>query len=225
MGSRLAAAVLDTLLIWMGALFLVFLNASLIGEGASEASGWAAAFLILLLFLLFWGYFALFEAVNGGRTPGKQALGIRVVMDTGRPITGAAAVVRNLVRLLDCYFPLLPALPALLMMFLQKSNKRLGDIAAGTIVVRDRPTGWSLAASPSVREAVEQLRQAFIAKHGREPGADDLLFPDLPHPEHLEARMVEEMQPMMHASQRGDAACRDRQLVGRLRRRSSPGLQ
>ena len=155
-GSRLAAAVLDTLLIWMGALFLVFLNASLIGEGASEASGWAAAFLILLLFLLFWGYFALFEAVNGGRTPGKQALGIRVVMDTGRPITGAAAVVRNLVRLLDCYFPLLPALPALLMMFLQKSNKRLGDIAAGTIVVRDRPTGWSLAASPSVREAVEQ---------------------------------------------------------------------
>ena len=45
-----------------------------------------------------------------------------------------------------------------------------------------------------VREALEQLRQAFVAKHGREPGPDDLLFPDMPHPEHLEAMMVEDME-------------------------------
>src|SRR5262249_60068556 len=44
------------------------------------------------------------------------------------------------------------------------------------------------------REALEQLRQAFVAKHGREPGPDDLLFPDMPHPEHLEAMMVEDMR-------------------------------
>jgi hypothetical protein len=48
--------------------------------------------------------------------------------------------------------------------------------------------------SPEVREALEQLRQAFIDKNGREPGPDDLLFPDMPHPEHLEARMVEDMK-------------------------------
>jgi hypothetical protein len=48
--------------------------------------------------------------------------------------------------------------------------------------------------TPEVREALEQLRQAFIAKHGREPGPDDLLFPDMPHPEHLEAMMVEDMK-------------------------------
>ena len=48
--------------------------------------------------------------------------------------------------------------------------------------------------TPEVREALEQLRQAFIAKYGREPGPDDLLFPDLPHPEHLEAMMVEDMR-------------------------------
>jgi hypothetical protein len=48
--------------------------------------------------------------------------------------------------------------------------------------------------TPEVREALRQLRQAFIAKHGREPGPDDLLFPDLPNPEHLEAMMVEDMK-------------------------------
>ena len=45
-----------------------------------------------------------------------------------------------------------------------------------------------------MREALEQLRQAFIAKHGREPGPDDLLFPDMPHPEHLEAMTVEDVK-------------------------------
>ena len=48
--------------------------------------------------------------------------------------------------------------------------------------------------TPEMREALEQLRQAFLGEHGREPGPGDLLFPDLPHPEHLEARMVEDMK-------------------------------
>jgi hypothetical protein len=52
----------------------------------------------------------------------------------------------------------------------------------------------STPVSPEVREALAQLRQEFVAKHGREPGPDDLLFPDLPHPEHLEAMMVEDMK-------------------------------
>src|SRR5438874_7340491 len=48
--------------------------------------------------------------------------------------------------------------------------------------------------TPEVREALEQLRQAFVAKHGKEPEPDDHLFPDMPHPEHLEAMMVEDMK-------------------------------
>ena len=52
----------------------------------------------------------------------------------------------------------------------------------------------SMPMSPDVQEALERLRQAFVARHGREPGPDDLLFPDLPHPEHLEAMMVEDME-------------------------------
>src|SRR5207247_8636454 len=102
----------------------------------------------LLPAVAFLGYCALFEALNGGRTPDKQALGIRVVMQTGHPVTPAAAVIRNLVRLLDCYFPLLPFLPGLLMVFLHGRNQRLGDLAAGTIVVRDRPADWGLGPAP-----------------------------------------------------------------------------
>lgn len=144
-GSRVAAALLDLFILWLSLLGLVMVS-SWLDIGPGLARGWFAAVLIILLFLLFWGYFTLFEALNGGRTPGKQALGIRVVMDTGRPVTGGAAVVRNLVRLLDCYFPILPFLPALVMMFANASNKRLGDLAAGTIVVRDRPTTWGIGA-------------------------------------------------------------------------------
>jgi uncharacterized membrane protein SpoIIM required for sporulation/uncharacterized RDD family membrane protein YckC len=159
-GSRVAAALLDTILVYLSLLLLIIVGSNVVSDGwlGGAARGWFAALTILLLFALIWGYFAAFEALNGGRTPGKQALGIRVVMDTGRPVTGGAAVTRNLVRLLDCYFPFLPVLPALLLMFLNKSNKRLGDMAAGTIVVRDRPTDWGLGAvtpAPEPEEPVE----------------------------------------------------------------------
>ncbi|HYT84220.1 MAG TPA: RDD family protein, partial [Gemmatimonadales bacterium] len=159
LGSRMAAALLDSLLLFLTLVLLSIIANALMGPDGPRglAGGWAAALVVLLFFALFFGYFAAFEALNGGRTPGKQSLGIRVVMDTGRPVTPAAAVVRNLVRLLDCYFPLLPFLPAVTLMFLHKSNKRLGDMAAGTIVVRDRPTEWLLGAKaePEREEPVE----------------------------------------------------------------------
>jgi len=147
-GSRMAAAVLDTIIIYFSLLGIMLVGGR-VGGVFGSAGSWFLAFLILLLYGIVWGYFAAFEAWNGGRTLGKQALGIRVVMDTGQRVTTGAAVVRNLVRLLDCYFPFLPVLPAMLLMFLNKSNKRLGDMAAGTIVVRDRPTDWTLGAMPA----------------------------------------------------------------------------
>src|SRR2546427_5825261 len=111
--------------------------------GLETALGrWASALLYLLLSFALFAYYILFEGLNHGRTPGKILLGIRVVMDTGRPITPAAAVLRNLVRAGE-YAALL--LPAALTMLLHRSNKRLGDLAAGTIVVRDHTTEWRLA--------------------------------------------------------------------------------
>lgn len=148
-GSRMAAGLLDLLLLFI-MLMVLWIGGGAVVAGVSTprgtAAGWLTAMVILISFFGTWGYFTLFEALNGGRTPGKQLLGIRVVMDTGRSITPSAAVLRNLVRFIDCYFPM-PFVPALATMFLHPSNKRPGDMAAGTIVVRDRPTDWVLGAT------------------------------------------------------------------------------
>jgi uncharacterized membrane protein SpoIIM required for sporulation/uncharacterized RDD family membrane protein YckC len=150
-GSRAAAFVLDTLLLTVGLMVLSIVLAGVSsGTKTTQGESWANAVLILVLFFSVPGYFVLFEGLNGGRTLGKQALGIRVVMDTGRAITFTAAVVRNLVRLLDCFA--LAGVPALLSAFLSKSHKRPGDFAAGTVVVRDRPTERLLQALPEVAE-------------------------------------------------------------------------
>ncbi len=161
-GSRMAAGLLDVLFLVL-ALLVVVIGGGAIGDtlaSGSVARSWLSAVMILLSFCFVWGYFTLFEALNGGRTPGKQALGIRVVMDTGRSITPQAAVVRNLVRFIDCYAPI-PVAPALLSMFLHPSNKRPGDMAAGTIVVRDHPTDWTLGATlPVAEETVAEPLEA-----------------------------------------------------------------
>lgn len=150
-GSRAAAFALDFLLLTVG-LLLLSVTFSGLGSGSRSTQGasWANAVMILLLAFAVPGYFVLFEGLNGGRTLGKQALGIRVLMDTGRAITFTAAVVRNLVRLLDCF--VFAGIPAVLFAFLNKSHKRPGDFAAGTVVVRDRPTERLLQALPDIAE-------------------------------------------------------------------------
>ena len=147
LGSRAAAAMMDLVLV---SLLLVPLQIATDQLGLETALGrWASALLYLLLSFALFAYYILFEGLNSGRTPGKILLGIRVVMDTGRPITPAAAVLRNLVRAGE-YAALL--LPAALTMLLHRSNKRLGDLAAGTIVVRDHTTEWRLAPVAGVGE-------------------------------------------------------------------------
>src|SRR6185437_16847088 len=103
-GSRLAAGLFDLVLLILGLLTLWIGGRAIAGslfDASGMARSWVSAVQIILTFCFIWGYFTLFEALNGGRTPGKQALGIRVVMDTGRAITPGAAVVRNLVRFVD----------------------------------------------------------------------------------------------------------------------------
>ena len=152
-GSRMAAGMVDAMLVSVFDL-LILLGWDAVNGFSSGAiiQGWLTALIILLIFAINWGYYTLFEALNGGRTPGKQALGIRVVMDTGHALTPGAAVVRNLVRFVDSLFPV-PVIPAVLSIFLSASNKRPGDMAAGTIVVRDRPTDWVIGAKEPATEA------------------------------------------------------------------------
>src|SRR5215467_9364865 len=90
---------------------------------------------IFVVFLIYFGYFVAFETAWNGRTPGKRAIGIRVVRDGGYPITFMDAVIRNLIRVGEAA---LGYLPSMISKLIPPQNKRLGDLAAGTIVVRDR---------------------------------------------------------------------------------------
>lgn len=100
---------------------------------AGPMGGIGKAFLLIGYFALEWGYPVAFELARSGGTPGKWAMGLRVVMDSGLPVTPAASLLRNVLRTAD----FLPALYGfgLTAMLLRTDFKRLGDMAAGTLVV------------------------------------------------------------------------------------------
>ena len=83
-----------------------------------------------------WGYFTLFEAFGNGRTPGKRVAKIRVIHQSGRGINFVESLARNLVRIID-YLPGFYAV-GVVAMFMSRRHQRLGDMVAGTLVVRDR---------------------------------------------------------------------------------------
>jgi uncharacterized RDD family membrane protein YckC len=103
----------------------------------ASAPKWVLAVVILVLFLILAGYFAFFEWAWSGQTPGKRWLKLRVLREDGRPITFWEAAVRNLLRTLD----MMPA-PfysiGLISVFSTTRDQRVGDMVAGTVVVRER---------------------------------------------------------------------------------------
>ncbi len=148
LGSRALAAILDTLILlgWTVALFLLLVWLSQ-GDSAVMAIG------TIVYFVTLWGYFAFFEGFRGGQTPGKRRVGIRVVRDTGHAVTPGAAALRNLLRVADFLPP--PYLLGALAVALHPRGKRLGDIVAGTVVVRDRPHAQAAAEAAQPEQAGE----------------------------------------------------------------------
>ena len=135
-GSRALAALIDMLILVASALSTVILLSMVAGLG--EALGSLGGAVILLLGFVVWnGYFILFEGLRQGQTPGKRFVGIRVVRDTGNAVGLGAAVARNLLRIADFLPP--PYLIGALLVAFHPRGKRLGDIVAGTVVARDRP--------------------------------------------------------------------------------------
>jgi uncharacterized RDD family membrane protein YckC len=153
-GSRFLALALDTL-IQMLVGFIVGIGGSilfgLLAVTSPRASLWGFALLIFFYFLLYFGYFAFFEIVWNGQTPGKRKIGIRVIKDSGRPLTAAESIGRNLMRIVD-WLPIFYAVGMLCAIF-TKENKRLGDLIAGSLVVReaafsDLKPVWQAAQAP-----------------------------------------------------------------------------
>ena len=154
-GSRFLALAIDTL-IQLAVGLVVGIGGSLaIGAMAlvsPRVSLWGFAILVLFYFLLYFGYFAFFEIIWNGQTPGKRKAGIRVIKDSGRPLTPAESIGRNLMRIVDW----LPAFYAvgIVSAICTRENKRLGDLIAGSLVVRessfsDLKPAWHTATAPT----------------------------------------------------------------------------
>ena len=119
----------------------------LIGVGFGDISSTVEIVVIYaVIFLIVWGYYPLFEFFGRGRTPGKRAQRLRVVRTDGQPAGGAAILVRNLIRIVDVLlFPFL----AVISMLVTARAQRLGDLAAGTMVIREgRLVAPEMIASP-----------------------------------------------------------------------------
>ena len=188
-GSRFLALALDTLI---QAIAVVIVVVILIAVGLPgflskfrQSSLWVAAVIVLALFLVHFGYFAWFEIAWNGQTPGKRRVGIRVLKDSGRPLTAIEAIGRNLLRVIDQ----LPGFygVAVLTAVLNAQSKRLGDFLAGSIVIHEplvgqaqrpweRPTARAVHGAPlgGKRLSAEDIAliEAFLAR--RYQLADDV---------------------------------------------------
>jgi uncharacterized RDD family membrane protein YckC len=157
-GSRFIALLVDYL-IWGAGLFLVGILALLflpaLRAFRPKSAQWAEAIAIFILFLFNWGYFTLFEAFWNGRTPGKRVARVRVIQRSGRSISLLESMARNLVRYVD-QLPFFYAV-GVIAMFVTRQHQRLGDLAAGTLVVRDRDPDAPLGGDASSRTFTAQL--------------------------------------------------------------------
>lgn len=204
LGSRFLAVLVDgaaqvAVLIVIGiAVALASSSVRALLPHSANVNAWLLGAAILVIFVVLIGWFIVFEIWWSGRTPGKRALGLRVLRDGGFPIDGGASVIRNLVRIVEILlgFYALSAISTLI----SKENKRLGDFAAGTIVVRDRAdAGPDLAAyldSPArlatgLTEPDRVLIERFLARRSA-------LAPDARTS--LAARIAQQVRPTLVAS-------------------------
>jgi uncharacterized RDD family membrane protein YckC len=137
-GSRFLAIAYDVLIQFLVGLIVGILGSITLGvvfAGSPRAGIWIIAILGLFYFMLYFGYYAIFEIWWNGQTPGKRKVGIRVIKDDGRPLTPAESIGRNLMRIVD-WLPFFYGV-GIVSAFLTKGNKRLGDLVVGSLVVRE----------------------------------------------------------------------------------------
>jgi uncharacterized RDD family membrane protein YckC len=185
-GSRGAAAAIDTVV----QMVLLLVGAAVAFGGGvvmaafgyrNETLGWIMlALFALCLFVVTIGYYMLFEILWSGQTPGKRLVGLRVLRENGYPIRPVEAVIRNLVRIVDA-LPIFYAI-GVITMLLNSRAKRLGDFAAGTIVVRegshatfampDQVLANTPLRGPSLRaDDATLVRDFLVRRHAMNPQA------------------------------------------------------
>ena len=150
-GNRFLAVAIDHFIQYFSIFLIAWFFLSLAGYTSADVADapeklltempkWTIAVLIIILFLIFAGYFIVFEWLWNGQTPGKRLLKLRVIRDDGRPLTLWEAIARNLLRICDAApgFILPVYSIGLIVIFLSNRDQRVGDIFAGTVVIRER---------------------------------------------------------------------------------------
>jgi uncharacterized RDD family membrane protein YckC len=143
-GNRFIACAIDHA-IQIFTLFVVFIiflfvaDVADLGNKITSAPKWVIALLVIMQFVIVNGYFAIFEWLWRGQTPGKRWLKLRVIREDGRPISFFEAMTRNLLRVIDFIFPPFYSI-GLISVFATERDQRVGDLVAGTVVVRERET-------------------------------------------------------------------------------------
>ncbi len=192
-GSRVLAGITDLVICIVGFVVLLLAVVAVLGATGirSDVTGsWGVALVVLAQFAVLWGYYVLFEGLMDGQTPGKRIHRLRVVADGGYSVTLGVSAVRNLVRVIDMQ-PVFFYLVGITSLLLTRRGRRLGDLVAGTIVVR------------------EDARAPRAVQRSRAPADSTALQTALSEDEFvLLSRLVERWATL-------DASRRDR-LVGRL---------
>jgi uncharacterized RDD family membrane protein YckC len=141
-GNRFLACATDhalqfSLILLVSLAFYFLMDYASLGGLFKDAPKWVYAVLVILTFLIFTSYFIFFEWLWNGQTPGKRWLKLRVIREDGRPITFWEAMVRNLLRIFDMMpWPFYSI--GLICVFINSNDQRVGDMVAGTVVVRER---------------------------------------------------------------------------------------
>jgi uncharacterized RDD family membrane protein YckC len=137
LGSRGMAVLVDTLIQAVTALVVVVILLLIRNDLSlywASAEKWMVAAVIFIVFTIYWGYFAIFEAFWNGQTPGKRQAKIRVISSSGRPITVFESIARNFMRAIDLQLGYVVGAVAIA---IDSKSRRLGDMVAGTVVVHE----------------------------------------------------------------------------------------
>ncbi len=167
-GSRAIAYLVDLGLLFCGLMVLFFVSSLLIPDIAKTAealSGIGRAVSGLVLFTAIWGYWTGMEVAWRGQTVGKKVLRIRVVKSDGSPIGVFESAVRNLVRAID-FLPLGYAV-GLISMLVDSRHRRLGDLLAGTMLVREEKIDlgrYATATASRLSAADVEVLTGFLAR-------------------------------------------------------------
>ena len=158
-GSRILAYVIDMAVVVAG-IFAGLFAVALLGQATDVVvPDWVAITIVLVLLPSWWlGYFIAFETLWRGRTLGKAALGLRVVTTEGAPVRFRHAAIRGLLGVVD--IAIASGFFAVVFILLTKDNQRLGDLVAGTLVLRERS---GLAAPAPVSFAPPAGLEAYTA--------------------------------------------------------------